>query len=37
LPDELLALASDVDLPYDVPCFGLDAASGLADLIVGLV
>jgi molybdopterin-guanine dinucleotide biosynthesis protein B len=32
-PEELLALATDVPLPYDVPTFGLDDAAGLVDLI----
>jgi molybdopterin-guanine dinucleotide biosynthesis protein B len=36
-PDELLALASDVQVPYDVPQFGLDDAAGLVDLIEGLM
>jgi len=36
-PDDLLALASDLDVPYDVPRFGLDDAAGLADLIEGLM
>ena len=36
-PGELLALATDVALAYDVPRFGLDDAAGLADLIEGLM
>jgi molybdopterin-guanine dinucleotide biosynthesis protein B len=36
-PEELLAIASDVDVPYDVPLFGLDDAAGLTDLIEGLM
>jgi len=36
-PDELLALASDVDVPYDVPHFDLNDAAGLSDLIEGLM
>jgi molybdopterin-guanine dinucleotide biosynthesis protein B len=32
-PEELLAVASDVALPLDVPRFDLDDAAGLADLI----
>ncbi len=32
-PGELLALVTDVDIPYNVPQFGLDDAAGLADLI----
>jgi molybdopterin-guanine dinucleotide biosynthesis protein MobB len=35
--DELLAVATDVPLASDVPCFVLDDAVGLADLIEGLV
>jgi molybdopterin-guanine dinucleotide biosynthesis protein B len=35
--DELLALATDVAIPYDVPQFGLDDAAGLADLIETLM
>jgi len=31
--DELLALAADVPVPYDVPRFDLDDAPGLVDLI----
>ena len=37
LPDDLLALASDVDVPYNLPRFGLDDTAGLADLIEGLM
>ena len=36
-PDELLAIASDVRVPYDVPLLGLDDAAGLVDLIEGLM
>lgn len=36
-PDELLALATDLPLPYDLPLFGLDDAAGLVDLIEGLM
>jgi molybdopterin-guanine dinucleotide biosynthesis adapter protein len=36
-PDELLALATDLPLAYDVPRFGLDDAAGLVDLIEGLM
>lgn len=36
-PDELLALVTDVDIPYDVPQFGLDDARGLADLVETLL
>ncbi len=36
-PEELLALASDIELPYDLPCFDLDDAAGMADLIEGLM
>jgi molybdopterin-guanine dinucleotide biosynthesis protein B len=32
-PQELLAVATDVTLPLDVPCFDLDDAVGLVDLI----
>jgi molybdopterin-guanine dinucleotide biosynthesis protein B len=32
-PEELLAVASNVDTPFDVPRFDLDDAIGLADLI----
>ncbi len=32
-PQELLALVTDVDLPWDVPRFGLEDVSGLADLV----
>lgn len=32
-PQELLAVVSDVSLPFGVPRFGLDDAVGLADLI----
>jgi len=32
-PSELLALVSDFLLPFDVPCFGLDDAAGVVDLI----
>ena len=31
--DELLAIVSDVKFELDIPCFGLDAAAGLVDLI----
>jgi len=33
VPDELVAVVSDVDPPFDVPRFDLDDVSGLADLI----
>lgn len=36
-PDELLALVTDVDVPYDVPRFALDDVAGVADLIEGLM
>jgi len=36
-PDELLALVTDVALPYDVPQFDLDDMAGLADLIEALI
>jgi molybdopterin-guanine dinucleotide biosynthesis protein B len=36
-PEDLLAVATDLPLAYDVPTFGLDDAAGLADLIVGLM
>lgn len=36
-PGELLALVTDVDIPYDVPQFGLDDATGLADRIETLL
>ena len=36
-PGELLALVTDVEMPYDVPQFGLDDASGLADLVETLL
>ncbi len=36
-PDELLALVTDVAVPYDVPQFGLDDASKLADLVETLL
>lgn len=36
-PDELLALVTDVAVPYDVPQFGLDDASNLADLVETLL
>ncbi|MEE8390987.1 MAG: molybdopterin-guanine dinucleotide biosynthesis protein B [Anaerolineae bacterium] len=36
-PDELLALVTDVAVPYDVPQFGLDDVVGLADLIETLM
>lgn len=32
-PEELLAIVSDVAIPFDVPCFGLEEVGGLADLI----
>jgi molybdopterin-guanine dinucleotide biosynthesis protein B len=32
-PDELLAIVSDVTVPFDVPRFELDDVKGLADLI----
>jgi molybdopterin-guanine dinucleotide biosynthesis protein B len=32
-PDELVALVSDVAVPFDVPRFGLDDVAGLADLL----
>ena len=32
-PDEVLALVTDVAVPYDVPKFGLDDIVGLADLV----
>lgn len=32
-PEELMAVASDVQLNNGVPCFGLDDAKGLCDLI----
>jgi molybdopterin-guanine dinucleotide biosynthesis protein B len=35
--DELLALVTDVAIPYNVPQFGLDDAAGLADLMEGLL
>lgn len=35
--DKLLAVATDVPLASDVPCFVLDDAVGLADLIEGLM
>jgi molybdopterin-guanine dinucleotide biosynthesis protein B len=34
-PDELLALVTDVAVPYDVPQFGLNDAAGLADFLEG--
>jgi len=36
-PDELLALVTDVAVPYDVPQFGLEDVVGLADLIETLM
>ena len=36
-PDELLALVTDVAVPYNVPKFGLEDAVGLADLIETLM
>ena len=36
-PHQLLALSSDVPIPYDVPRFGLDDAVGLVDLIEDLI
>ena len=36
-PDELLALVTDVAVPCDVPQFGLDDASNLADLVETLL
>ncbi len=36
-PSQLLALVTDVDIPYDVPQFGLDDATGLADRIETLL
>jgi molybdopterin-guanine dinucleotide biosynthesis protein B len=36
-PEELLAIASDVEVPYGVPRLGLDDAAGLVDLIEGLM
>ncbi|MGD2176597.1 MAG: molybdopterin-guanine dinucleotide biosynthesis protein B [Anaerolineae bacterium] len=36
-PSELLALVTDVDIPYDVRQFGLNDASGLADLVEKLL
>lgn len=35
--DELLALVTDVAIPYNVPQFGLDDVTGLADLMEGLL
>ncbi|WP_258359634.1 molybdopterin-guanine dinucleotide biosynthesis protein B [Moorella sulfitireducens (nom. illeg.)] len=32
-PEELLAVATDEPLPVDVPCYDLDDAAGLVDLI----
>ncbi|MBC7324588.1 MAG: molybdopterin-guanine dinucleotide biosynthesis protein B [Moorella sp. (in: Bacteria)] len=32
-PEELLAVATDEPLAIDVPCYGLDDAAGLVDLI----
>lgn len=32
-PQELLAIVTDLDFDLDVPCFGLEDAAGLADLI----
>jgi molybdopterin-guanine dinucleotide biosynthesis protein MobB len=36
-PDELLAVATDLPLSCEVPCFVLDDASGLANLIECLI
>jgi len=36
-PDELVALVTDVAVPYPVPRFGLEDAAGLADLIETLM
>ena len=36
-PGELLALATDLPLAYDVPRFDLDDAAGLVDLVEGLL
>ncbi len=36
-PDELLALVTDVAVPYNVPRFGLEDVVGLADLIETLM
>jgi molybdopterin-guanine dinucleotide biosynthesis protein B len=36
-PDQLLALVSDVQVPYDVARFGLDDVTGLVDLIEELI
>ncbi len=36
-PDELLALVTDVQVPYNVPQFGLEDVLGLADLIETLM
>ena len=35
--EDLLALATDVEVPYDAPRFGLEDAAGLVDLIEGLM
>ncbi|MDP4127731.1 MAG: molybdopterin-guanine dinucleotide biosynthesis protein B [Bacillota bacterium] len=32
-PEELLAIASDISFDNGIPCFGLDDASGICDLI----
>jgi len=36
-PEQLLALATDVPLAYEVPQYGLEDAAGLVDLIEGLI
>jgi molybdopterin-guanine dinucleotide biosynthesis adapter protein len=35
-PDELIAIATDVEFNLGVPCYGLDDAQGLVDRIVEL-
>jgi molybdopterin-guanine dinucleotide biosynthesis adapter protein len=35
-PDELIAIATDVEFDLGVPCYGLDDAQGLVDRIVEL-
>jgi molybdopterin-guanine dinucleotide biosynthesis protein B len=32
-PEELIAIASDISFDNGIPCFGLDDAQGICDLI----
>jgi len=34
-PEELIAIVSDISFDNGIPCFGLDDASGICDLIAG--